>query len=115
MRSDPCRSSSPARPTLLTSPVKTSSPASWPWPATLGRDDEGVDAERRHAIRGTKNGDRLLQHRLRPRRPPSRTAALVARLGWISYEREPRWFPLIGRSLRDGPALLPVYGWDSFK
>src|SRR5207253_7650007 len=30
----------------------------------------------------------------------------------LKYEREPRWFPLIGRSLRDGPALPPVYGWD---
>ncbi len=31
------------------------------------------------------------------------------------YERKPKWFPLIGRSLRDGPALLPVYGWDFLK
>src|SRR6267378_2127149 len=33
----------------------------------------------------------------------------------ITDEREPRWFPLIGRSLRDGPALLPVYGLDFSK
>ena len=31
------------------------------------------------------------------------------------YEREPRWFPLIGRSLRDGPALFPEYGLDLSK
>src|SRR6266851_2308837 len=27
-------------------------------------------------------------------------------------EGKPRWFSLIGRSLRDGPAPIPVYGWD---
>jgi hypothetical protein len=26
--------------------------------------------------------------------------------------REPEWFPLIARSLRDGAALPPVYRWD---
>src|SRR5579864_60080 len=30
----------------------------------------------------------------------------------LSQEREPGWFPLIGRSLRDGPAHPPVYGSD---
>src|SRR5438552_15668298 len=28
-----------------------------------------------------------------------------------TYEGKPRWFSLIGRSLRDGPAPIPVYGW----
>src|SRR5204863_7001650 len=35
--------------------------------------------------------------------------------GVDEYEREPKWFPLIGRSLRDGPALFPVYGLDLTK
>jgi len=30
----------------------------------------------------------------------------------MRYEREPEWFPLIARSLRDGAAHPPVYRWD---
>src|SRR6266550_3745478 len=30
------------------------------------------------------------------------------------YEREPKWFPLIGRALRAGPAHPPVYGFTLF-
>ena len=69
--------------------------------------------------------------RSRPRRPPRRPRRRSKALLFVNrfvnplragvlwspgpffrYERKPKWFPLIGRSLRDGPALFPVYGWD---
>jgi len=44
--------------------------------------------------------------------PPSFLKVLCPPVeGLRIYERKPKWFPLIGRSLRDVPALLPVYGW----